>query len=56
MRLALDMDSPRLGLLVRKIGFLKCTLLDRAIGVGAAAMHEVNDGCSLCLVRKCSWK
>ena len=56
---ALDVESVRSRLLVRKLGFLKRTVPDGAIGVGAigvgaAAMRAmVDDVTSLCLVREC---
>ena len=39
---------------MRKLGFLKHTVRDGAIGVGAVAMRAmVDDVTSLCLVREC---
>ena len=51
---ALDLESARSRLLLRKLGFLKRILSDGNTGVGAAAMGAlVDDVSSLCLVKEC---
>ena len=50
---ALEMESARSRLLVRKLGFLKRTLSNGATGVGAAATRSmVYNVCLLCLAKK----
>ena len=51
----LEMESARARVLVRKLGFLKRTVMDDATGVGAAAAMGslVDDVNSLCLVKEC---
>ena len=52
--MALEVESARSRLLVRKLGFLRQILIDGGTGVGHAVLKSmVDDVNSLCLVREC---